>query len=91
MVVMILESVPGRLRGVLTRWMLEPKTGVFVGHLSAMVRDRLWEKCCNAKGTGGVVQVWSTNSEQGFQMRMHGNTKRQIVEVEGLQLVMIPK
>jgi CRISPR-associated protein Cas2 len=44
MVVMILERVPVGLRGELTWWMLEPKAGVFVGRLSGMVRDLLWEK-----------------------------------------------
>ncbi|MCZ7543316.1 MAG: type I-E CRISPR-associated endoribonuclease Cas2, partial [Anaerolineae bacterium] len=34
---------------------------MFVGHVSAMVRDRLWEKCCKQCGGGGVLQIWSTN------------------------------
>ncbi|MBA3516457.1 MAG: type I-E CRISPR-associated endoribonuclease Cas2, partial [Rhizobiales bacterium] len=31
MVVMMLERVSPSLRGELTRWLIEPKTGVFVG------------------------------------------------------------
>ena len=90
MIVMLLEKVPVRLRGELTRWLVEPRTGVFVGHVNAMVRERLWEKCCKARGAGGVVQMWSTNNEQHFAMRMSGDTSRQIVELEGLQLIQIP-
>ena len=90
MIVMLLEKVPLRLRGELTRWLLEPRTGVFVGHVNAMVRDRLWQKCCNARGMGGVVQMWSTNNEQHFAMRMNGDTSRQIVELEGLQFIQVP-
>ena len=90
MIVMILEKVPQRLRGELTRWMIEPHTGVFVGHINAMVRDRLWEKCCKASGTGGIVQMWSTNNEQHFSMRMSGDTTRKIIELEGLQLIQVP-
>ena len=30
MIVMILETVPARVRGELTRWLLEPRTGVFL-------------------------------------------------------------
>jgi len=41
MVVLILEKVPRSLRGELTRWMIEVDTGIFVGRLSAMVRDLL--------------------------------------------------
>jgi len=90
MVVMILEKVPTSLRGELTRWLVEPHTGVFVGHVNAMVRDRLWDKCCKAKRTGGVVQIWSTNTEQRFQMRMAGATKRTTVDFDGLLLVRVP-
>ncbi len=90
MVIMILEKVPAGVRGELTRWLLEVKTGVFVGHVSARVRDKLWEKCCKAKRMGGVTQIWTTNTEQRFQMRMSGETSREIVEMEGLQLIRIP-
>jgi len=89
--VMILEKVPERVRGELTHWLLEVKTGVFVGHVSARVRDKLWEKCTQAKRLGGVTQIWSTNTEQQFQMRMAGDTSREIVEMEGLQLIRIPR
>lgn len=90
MIVMILEKVPTSLRGELSRWLIEPRTGVFIGHLSAMVRERLWDKCCQGSSAGGVLQIWSTNNEQRFQMRSHGDTSRTIVEVEGLQLIQIP-
>ncbi|PKO05835.1 MAG: type I-E CRISPR-associated endoribonuclease Cas2 [Chloroflexi bacterium HGW-Chloroflexi-3] len=90
MVVMILEKVPTSLRGELSRWLIEPRTGMFVGHVSARVRDKLWEKCSNNKSMGGIIQIWTTNTEQHFQMRMIGNTSRWIVEEEGLQLVKVP-
>mgnify|MGYP000864007237 CR=1 FL=1 len=90
MIVMILENVTTGMRGELTRWLIEPKSGVFVGDVSARVRDLLWDKCRNKKGEGGVIQIWSTNTEQKFKIRMEGETKRQLVELEGLQLIMIP-
>ena len=90
MVVMVLESVPISLRGELTRWLIEVKSGVFVGHLSARVREKLWLKCCQAKNTGGVTQIWSTNTEQRFDMRMCGNTQREIIDMEGIKLIRIP-
>ena len=90
MVVMILETVPVSLRGELTRWLIEPHPGVFVGHVSAMVRDRLWSKCCKAARGGGVLQIWTTNTEQKFQMRSFGTTRRQVVDFDGLQLIRIP-
>ena len=90
MMVMVLETVPIGLRGELTRWLIEPHPGVFVGHVSGLVRDRLWLKCCQGLRGGGVVQLWSTNNEQRFAMRAYGATKREVVDFEGLQLIRLP-
>jgi CRISPR-associated protein Cas2 len=90
MIVMILEKVSAGLRGELTRWLIEPRSGVFVGHVSARVRDRLWEKSIKRKQSGGVIQIWNTNTEQRFSIRTAGDTSRKLVAVEGLQLIQIP-
>ena len=90
MLMMVLETVPVGLRGELTRWLIEPHPGVFIGHVSALVRDRLWQKCCAGSKGGGIVQAWSTNNEQRFQMRTFGTTRREMVDFDGLQLIRLP-
>ena len=90
MMVIILEKAPTSLRGELSRWLIEPYPNVFMGHVSAMVRDRLWDRCCKSCRTGGVVQAWTTNTEQRFKIRMFGNTNRRVIDLEGLQLIEIP-
>lgn len=90
MVVIILENVPVSLRGELTRWLIEPHPGVFVGHVSGMVRDLLWTKCCAKLEGGGALILWSANNEQRFRMDMFGYTKRHIVSFDGLQLIRVP-
>ena len=91
MVVLILERVPPGLRGELTRWFLEPQAGVFVGRVSALVRDRLWDKACSKAAAGGCLLVYSSDNEQGFRVRTWGRTARQIQDFEGLFLVCVPK
>lgn len=90
MVVLILENVPVSLRGELSRWMLEPKSGVFVGSISGMVRDRLWDKACHDSRDGGCIMVHDSNTEQGFKIESWGKTARAIEDFEGLLLVRIP-
>ena len=90
MLLMVLERVPRSLRGELSRWLIEPHTGVFVGSVSAMVRDRLWDKCRKRLRSGGMTQIWSTNTEQGYDIRMWGITQREVVDFEGLRLIRIP-
>lgn len=87
MVVMILERVPVGLRGELSRWLIEPHPGVFLGHVSARVRDLLWEMCCDGSEGGGIIQMWSVNTEQRFEVRVHGEPRREVVEHEGLHLI----
>lgn len=90
MVVLIVESAPPSLRGELSKWMLEPKAGVFVGNVSAAVRDLLYEKACQEVESGGVTMIYNTNNEQGYAIRSYGDTTRQIEEWEGLFLVRRP-
>lgn len=90
MIVLILERVSPSLRGQLTRWFLEPHAGVFVGRVSAMVRDRLWWKACREAGDGGCVMLYSSNTEQGYRVATYGRTSRSIEDFEGLSLVRWP-
>lgn len=91
MVVMILERAAPSLRGELTRWMLEPQAGVFVGSLSAVVRDKLWERACSKANGAGCMLIYSTNTEQGFAFRFWGRTNREVADFDGLSLICVPK
>jgi CRISPR-associated protein Cas2 len=90
MVVMILERVPPSLRGELTRWLIEVKAGVFVGTVSALVRDKLYERALRGKRTGGMTMIYSSNTEQGFVVRTYGRTTRRIEDFDGLFLAKTP-
>jgi CRISPR-associated protein Cas2 len=91
MLVMVLERVPGSMRGELTRWLLELQAGVFVGDVSALVRDKLWEMVCSKMDGGGGLLAYSTNNEQGFALRLWGPTTKVIEDFEGLTLVRTPR
>lgn len=90
MTVIILERVSPGLRGELTRWMLEPKAGVFVGSLSAMVRDRLWDMVREKAGEGACSLIHNAANEQGFMISNWGTTSRIVEEFEGLYLIRTP-
>ena len=76
MMILVLEKVPVSLRGELTRWLLELKAGVFVGRVSALVRDLLWEQVEEKLKQGGGFLVYPTDNEQGFVVRQVGVTNR---------------
>jgi len=84
MVVFILERVPVSVRGELTRWTLELKAGVFIGNISALVRDLLWEKIGASLRGGSAVLIQSSDGEQGFAIRYSGEPSSKMRDFEGL-------
>ncbi|MCG3144755.1 MAG: CRISPR-associated endoribonuclease Cas2 [Gammaproteobacteria bacterium] len=91
MVVMILENVQSSVRGELTRWMLELRSGVFVGDLSAAVRDNLWKTVCGKMRAGAGMLVYNAATEQGYAIRFHGDTSRVVEDFDGLLLIRCPQ
>lgn len=90
MTVIILERVPSSVRGELSRWMLEVQVGVFVGTLSTLVRDLLWDYICDKMREGAGALIHQANNEQGFAMRVCGRTSRRLRDFDGLSLIQIP-
>ena len=86
MVVLILEKVTPALRGELTRWLIQPHTGVFVGHVSARVRDLIWKRVEKSLRDGAGIMIHPSDSEQGFEIRTLGPTKKIIEDFDGLKL-----
>lgn len=89
MVIVVLTACPVGLRGDLTRWLLEITPGVFVGHVSARVRDRLWDRVVELAKDGRAIMVYSARNEQHLAFRVRG-ADWQPVDCEGLELVKRP-
>ncbi len=86
MVVIVLENASEKLRGTITKWIIETKPGVFVGNLSAMVREKIWETIAEANPKGAMI-IYSSNNEQGYKIEMIGEPTRALVDLDGLQLI----
>ena len=86
MTVIVLSDCPPKLRGDLTKWLLEISTGVYVGKVSARVRDELWLRVCDNLKSGRATMVYSTNNEQGMDFRVH-NSIWEPVDYDGIKLV----
>lgn len=89
MVVVSLTNCPPKLRGDLSKWLLEINTGVYVGQVSARVREALWKRICENVGTGQATMVFSTNNEQHFDFYVH-NTSWRPADFNGIKLMKHP-
>ncbi|MDO9049102.1 MAG: type I-E CRISPR-associated endoribonuclease Cas2e [Methylobacter sp.] len=87
MLVIVVENVPHRLRGRLAVWLIEIRAGVYVGDLSARVRDMIWSQIVDGIEEGNAIMAWSTNTESGFDFVTLGKNRRLPVEFDGLKLV----
>lgn len=87
MTVIVVTRVGLSLRGELSKWMQQVGTGVFVGRLSAPVRDRIWGLACSRSGGGNVVMVETTDGEQGYSVRFWGVPDYIAEDYEGLVLI----
>ena len=87
MVLISMENVSESLRGECTRYMIEIKAGVFLGTISASVRDLLWEKVKDGCVEGGAVLAYSARTEQGFMLEMWGNPRRKVEDLDGIFLI----
>jgi CRISPR-associated protein Cas2 len=71
--VIVLAVTPEKLRGELTRWLLEIAAGVYVGHIPARVRELLWARVVEDVGKGRALMVWSRRGEQRLDFRAHNH------------------
>ena len=90
MTVLILERVARSVRGDLSRWLIEVRTGVFVGRVTERVREALWERAVKRADEGSVLMVWRAASEQGFDLRAHQPKGRIPRDYDGMWLMLEP-
>lgn len=89
MVVVVLTNCPAKLRGHLTRWLLEISAGVYVGHVSARVRDLLWDQIVEYVKDGKALMVYNSTGEQRLAFRTHLH-EWEAVDFDGVMLMRRP-
>lgn len=89
MIVVSLTNCPPKLRGDLTRWLVELNAGVYVGNVSARVREELWKRICENVKDGRATMVFSARNEQGMDFYVH-NTTWIPTDFDGIQLMLRP-
>ncbi|MFF0541994.1 type I-E CRISPR-associated endoribonuclease Cas2e [Nocardia thailandica] len=89
MVVLVLSACPAGLRGHLTRWFLEISPGVFIGTVSARVRELAWERVVELAKDGRAIMIHSTRGEQRLAFKVHKHDWEP-VDLDGVHLMRRP-
>lgn len=87
MIAISATAIPDHLRGALTRWLLEVTPELYVGTVSARVRQELWEATSACVDEGVAVLLYPSDNEQGFEIRMAGQRRRSPIDFDGLTLI----
>ncbi|HEX5407455.1 MAG TPA: type I-E CRISPR-associated endoribonuclease Cas2e [Pseudonocardiaceae bacterium] len=89
MTVIVVAACPVGLRGHLTRWLLEIAPGVFVGKISARVRELMWQRVLDMVRTGRATMVYAADNEQGLAFEVHKHNWRP-TDIDGITLMLRP-
>ena len=89
MLVLSVSDCPPKLRGDLSKWLFELNTGVYVGKVSARVRENLWDRVCENLSHGKATMVYSARNEQGMEFKVF-QTSWEPVDYDGVILMRRP-
>lgn len=87
MTVIVIECASDKLRGTLTKWLMEVKPGVLVGNPNNLIRQKLWEKVQGSDVDINALMLYSDNTEQGYTICSLGCPTRRIVNFDGSSLI----
>lgn len=89
MVVVSLEHSPDYLKGWLCRYLYQVRPGLYVGTINAKIRHLLWEKIDGTADCKDAVMLWSDANEQQFSFCLKGDTRRKLVDSEGIHWICV--
>ncbi len=88
MLVVLANDLPPAVRGRMKLWFVEPRANVFVSGLkdfaAQRVVDYLYKHC---PADSGLMIFRKISCAPGYEIRSLGDTRRQLTEISGLQLV----
>ncbi len=88
MLVVLANDIPPAVRGRMKLWFVEPRPNVFISGIKDSVADDVVEylyKHCPVRS--GLMVFKRIKQVPGYKIRGVGDTKRSLVEINGLQLV----
>ena len=89
MLVVIANNLPPAVRGRMKLWFVEPRPNIFVSGVKDAVAKKvveyLYQHC---PPDSGVMIFRRTNQTPGYEIQGIGDTRRSMIEISGLQLVL---
>lgn len=89
LMVVVTENAPPSLRGRLALWLVEIRSGVYVGTYSVKVRDYIWSNIESGmlRSKGNVIMVWKDRSDAGYSLKSVGRSEWEPYDFDGVTLI----
>ena len=88
MLVVIANDIPPAVRGRMKLWFVEPRANIFVSGVKDSVAKKVVEYLHNhCPSESGLMVFKSSNLPPGYEIYGLGDTRKEIIELSGMQLV----
>lgn len=89
MIVLTLINAQERTKGNVSRYLIEISPSVYIGHLDARTRDKLWNYVVESMPFKGYATlVYTSNCSQGYKIFTHNKVEnKEVEEIDGIQLI----
>ncbi|MBV5304892.1 MAG: type I-E CRISPR-associated endoribonuclease Cas2 [Chlorobium sp.] len=88
MLVVIANDIPPAVRGRMKLWFVEPRANVFVSGVKDSVAKKVVDYLHNhCPAESGLMVFKSSNLPPGYEIYGLGDTRKEIIELSGMQLV----
>jgi len=89
MLVVIANHIPPAVRGRMKLWFVEPKPNVFISGINDSVADSVVDYLfSHCPMSSGLIIFQKQKRAPGFKIRSSGVTDREIINFNGLQLIL---
>lgn len=87
MILLDLDGAPAKLAGIVKRYLIEIRPGVFVGRISARTSEQLWEQVVGLSPKAAIM-AYPARNELGVAFKTYGRSRFTILDCDGLPLIM---
>lgn len=88
MTIILTESIPPAVRGLLKRWFIEPRANVFVGSINARTREKTLDYIRRNAPTLKMLVIYDDTNCQGYTILAFGTPSRTLTRHCGLELIL---
>ena len=87
MTIIITKNMSYKLKGEISKFLFEPRKGLFVGEISKRVRDLLWDKIIKEinENKESAILIYSSKLEQKFSIEQCGKEITEFIDLDNIK------